>query len=57
MPRENVKNLLAFPTVGRERRFTRAAAKVGGSQSALNHTIRQLEAKLGILRAPPPSVG
>ena len=34
--------------VARERSFTRAAAKVGVSQSALSHTIRQLEARLGV---------
>lgn len=48
MARENVKDLLAFLAVARERSFTRAAAKVGVSQSALSHTIRQLEARLGI---------
>jgi len=48
MPRENVNDLLAFLAVARERSFTRAAAKVGVSQSALSHTIRQLEARLGI---------
>ncbi|ALG72427.1 hypothetical protein VY88_32365 [Azospirillum thiophilum] len=48
MARENVNDLLAFLAVARERSFTRAAAKVGVSQSALSHTIRQLEAKLGI---------
>ena len=48
MARENVNDLLAFLSVARERSFTRAAAKVGVSQSALSHTIRQLEARLGI---------
>jgi DNA-binding transcriptional LysR family regulator len=48
MARENVNDLLAFLAVARERSFTRAAAKVGVSQSALSHTIRQLEARLGI---------
>lgn len=48
MPRENVNDLLAFLAVARERSFTRAAAKMGVSQSALSHTIRQLEARLGI---------
>ena len=32
----------------RERSFTRAAAKLGISQSALSHTIRELEARLGV---------
>ena len=48
MARENIKELMAFLAVARERSFTRAAAKVGVSQSALNHTIRQLEARLGV---------
>ena len=48
MARENVNDLLAFLAVARERSFTRAAAKFGVSQSALCHTIRQLEARLGI---------
>ena len=48
MPRENVNDLLAFLAVARERSFTRAAAKLGVSQSALSHTIRGLEARLGI---------
>src|ERR671918_269245 len=48
MPRENVNDLLAFLAVARERSFTRAAAKVGVSQSALSHTIRQLEERIGV---------
>jgi DNA-binding transcriptional LysR family regulator len=48
MPRENFNDLLAFLAVARERSFTRAAAQLGVSQSALSHTIRGLEAKLGI---------
>ena len=48
MRRENVNDLLAFLAVARERSFTRAAAKFGVSQSALSHTIRQLETRLGI---------
>jgi DNA-binding transcriptional LysR family regulator len=48
MPRENVNDLLAFLAVAREQSFTRAAAKAGVSQSALSHTIRQLEARLGV---------
>lgn len=48
MPRHNINDLLAFIAVARERSFTRAAAKAGVSQSALSHTIRQLEAKLGV---------
>jgi DNA-binding transcriptional LysR family regulator len=34
--------------VARERSFTKAAAKLGVSQSALSHTIRELEARLGL---------
>ncbi|MHB1303515.1 MAG: LysR family transcriptional regulator [Acidiphilium sp.] len=48
MPRENVNDLLAFIAVARERNFTRAAAKLGVSQSALSHTIRKLEERLGL---------
>lgn len=48
MKRENVTDLLAFLAVARERNFTRAAAKLGVSQSALSQTVRGLEARLGI---------
>lgn len=48
MPRENINDLLAFIAVARERSFTKAAAQYGISQSALSHTIRQLEARLGV---------
>lgn len=48
MRRENVNDLLAFLAVARERSFTRAAAKLGLSQSALSHTVRGLEARLGL---------
>jgi len=40
--------MLAFMAVGQERSFTKAAAKLGVSQSALSHTIRQLESRLGV---------
>jgi DNA-binding transcriptional LysR family regulator len=46
--RDNVNDLLAFLAVARERSFTRAAKKAGLSQSALSHTIRQLEERLGV---------
>jgi DNA-binding transcriptional LysR family regulator len=48
MARENLNDLVAFLAVARERNFTRAAAKLGVSQSALSHTIRDLEARLGV---------
>lgn len=48
MPRQNINDLLAFLAVARERSFTRAAARFGVSQSALSHTIRQLETRLGV---------
>src|SRR5271156_3152642 len=48
MPRENLNDLQAFLAVARERSFTRAAARLGVSQSALSHTIRGLETRLGL---------
>jgi DNA-binding transcriptional LysR family regulator len=48
MPRENLNDLFAFVAVARERSFTRAAAKLGVSQSALSHTIRSIEERLGV---------
>src|SRR5438093_7483598 len=48
MRRGNLNDLLAFVAVARERSFTKAAAKLGVSQSALSHTIRGLEARLGL---------
>src|ERR1700688_2477221 len=48
MQRGNLNDLLAFLAVGRERSFTKAAAKLNVSQSALSHTIRELEARLGV---------
>jgi DNA-binding transcriptional LysR family regulator len=48
MQRENFNDLLAFLAVARERSFTRAAAKLGVSQSALSHTLSGLEARLGL---------
>lgn len=48
MARENLNDLVAFVAIARERSFTRAAAKLGVSQSALSHTIRALEERMGI---------
>jgi hypothetical protein len=48
MQRENLGDLAAFVAVARERSFTAAAAKLGVSRSALSHTIRQLETRLGV---------
>ena len=48
MQRGDLDHLLAFLAVGQERSFTRAAAKLGVSQSALSHTIRDLEERLGL---------
>jgi len=48
MPRENLNDILVFLAVAREKSFTRAAAKLGVSQSALSHIIRDLEARLGL---------
>lgn len=48
MLRENVTDLIAFVAVARERSFTRAAGQLGVSQSALSHTIRGLEERLGL---------
>ena len=46
--RENLNDLLAFSVVARERSFTRAAGQLGVSQSALSHTVRALEERLGL---------
>ena len=48
MRRDNVNDYLAFIAVAREKSFTKAAAKMDVSQSALSYTLRQLEARLGI---------
>lgn len=48
MARENISDLLALVAVAREGSFTRAAVKLGVSQSALSHTIRALESRLGL---------
>jgi len=48
MASDEFTGVVAFITVAQERSFTRAAAKLGVSQSALSQTIRTLEAKLGV---------
>jgi DNA-binding transcriptional LysR family regulator len=48
MPRENFNDLLAFLAVAKERSFTRAAARLGVSPSALSHTVRGFEERLGL---------
>src|SRR5882672_7025324 len=48
MARANINDLIAFLAVARERNFTRAAAQLGVSQSALSHTVRGLEERLGL---------
>ncbi|WJI38791.1 MULTISPECIES: LysR family transcriptional regulator [Mesorhizobium] len=48
MQREDMKDLLWFLEVARQQSFTKAAAKLGTSQSTLSHTIKQLETRLGV---------
>lgn len=48
MRREDLTDLIWFLAVAEERSFTRAAARLGTSQSTLSHTIKQLEARLGL---------
>jgi DNA-binding transcriptional LysR family regulator len=48
MQRGNLDDLSAFLAVARDRSFTKAAQKLSVSQSALSHTIRELEARLGV---------
>src|SRR5713226_1070135 len=48
MAQENLNDIIAFLAVANESSFTRAAAKLGVSQSALSHTIRGLEERLGL---------
>src|SRR6201989_1019133 len=48
MPRAHINDFIAFLAVARERSFTKAAAQLGVSQSALSHTIRGLEERLGL---------
>ena len=48
MGRDELGDLVAFLAVAEERSFTRAAAKLATSQSALSHTLRRLESNLGV---------
>src|ERR1700751_5030402 len=48
MRRDELGDLIAFLAVAEERSFTRAAARLGASQSALSHTVRRLETRLGL---------
>lgn len=48
MQRKDITDLIAFLEVAREQSFTKAAARLGVSQSALSHTVRQLEERLNI---------
>lgn len=48
MKRDELVDLNAFMIVAEEQNFTRAAARLGTSQSALSHTIRRLEGRLGV---------
>src|SRR6202167_2080587 len=48
MSRDNINDLIAFLAIAKEQSFTKAAAKLGVSPSALSHTIRGLEERLGL---------
>ncbi len=48
MTRNDLADLSAFATIAEERSFTRAAVKLGVSQSSLSHSIRGLERRLGV---------
>jgi DNA-binding transcriptional LysR family regulator len=48
MARDNINDIHAFLVVAQERSFTRAAAKLGITQSALSHSMRNLETRLGV---------
>lgn len=48
MRREDLVDLTVFMAIADERSFTRAAAKLGSTQSTLSHTMRRLEARLGV---------
>ncbi|MBZ6377311.1 LysR family transcriptional regulator [Pacificimonas flava] len=48
MPRPNFNDLIAFRAVAQQRSFTRAAAQMGLSPSALSHAVRGLEERIGV---------
>jgi len=48
MKREHLADLSAFATVAQELSFTRAASKLGMTQSSLSHAVRRLEGRLGL---------
>lgn len=48
MKREDLIDMLWFMAVAEERSFTKAAARLGTSQSTLSHTITRLEARMGL---------
>ncbi len=48
MSKENLNDLRAFVIVAREKSFTRAAAQLGLSRSALSHAMTSLEGRLGV---------
>lgn len=48
MLKDNINDLISFMVVARERNFTRAAAQLGVSQSALSHAMRNLESRLDV---------
>src|SRR5580658_7173535 len=48
MRRDELGDLTSFLAVAEERSFTRAAARLGTSQSAVSHTVRRLEERLGL---------
>ena len=48
MARDDLSDLLVFLEVARERSFTKAARKLGLSQSTLSHAVQRLESSLGV---------
>ncbi len=54
MAREDFNDLLWFLALAEDRSFTKAAAKLGITQSTLSHTIKRLETRLGFAFSPEP---